>query len=100
MDVIKVLKKERDQLASKIKGIDAAIAALGGRWGKVGHKMSAAARAKISATQKKNWAKKRGKKEWLLPLKCPRFRWRYEFYMNKFRRQSLVVSNRVFEPPE
>jgi hypothetical protein len=62
MNVIKALKKERNQLARKIKGIDAAIAALGGRGRKVGHKMSAAARAKISATQKKNWAKKRAGK--------------------------------------
>jgi hypothetical protein len=47
----------------RLKGIDTAIDALGGgKRGKVGHKMSAAARAKISATQKKNWAQKRGKK--------------------------------------
>jgi hypothetical protein len=62
MNVIKALKQERDQLARKIKGIDAAIAALGGKGGRVGHKMSAAARKKISLKQKENWRKKRAGK--------------------------------------
>ena len=62
MHIIQALKKERDQLARKLEAIDGAIDALGGEKGKVGHKMSAAARRKISETQKKNWAKKRSGK--------------------------------------
>jgi hypothetical protein len=61
MKIITALKKERDQLVRRLDGVDAAISALGGKHRMVGHKMSAAARAKISATQKKNWAKKRRK---------------------------------------
>jgi hypothetical protein len=57
------LKSETDkppdstQLAKKLEGIVAAIAALGGRRKKT-RRMSAAVRRKIRATQKKNWAKK------------------------------------------
>jgi hypothetical protein len=60
MNILNALKKEENKLVGKLKGITAAIAALGGkRRGKAKRKMSAAARAKISATQKKNWAAKR-----------------------------------------
>ena len=63
MNILAALKKEQAQLAKKLGGVAAAIAALGGRSVKrKGRRMSAAARAKISATQKKNWAKKRAGK--------------------------------------
>jgi hypothetical protein len=63
MNILQALKKEQAHLAKKLEGVAAAIAALGGkRRGKAKRKMSAAARAKISATQKANWRKKRAEK--------------------------------------
>jgi hypothetical protein len=63
MHIIQALKKERAELAKKLEAIDAAIAALGGRQVKrKRRRMSAAARRKISATQKANWRKKRAGK--------------------------------------
>ena len=65
MDILNALKKEHAHLAKKLERIAAAIAALGGRGVKrkrKGRKMSAAARKKISATQKANWRKKRAGK--------------------------------------
>ena len=60
MNILNALKKEHAHLAKKLERIAAAIAALGGRGVKRnGRKMSAAARRKISATQKANWKKKR-----------------------------------------
>ena len=51
--IVRVLEKERDKLAKRLEGIAAAIAALGGRRKKT-RRMSAAAKRKISATQKAN----------------------------------------------
>ena len=62
MNILNALKKEHAHLAKKLERIAAAIAALGGKRGKPKRKMSAAARAKISATQKANWRKKRAGK--------------------------------------
>ncbi len=63
MNILNVLKKEHAHLAKKLERITAAIAALGGRQVKrKGRRMSAAARKKISATQKANWRKKRAGK--------------------------------------
>jgi hypothetical protein len=60
MNILNALKKEHAHLAKKLEGIAAAIAALGGgRVTRKGRRMSAAARRKISATQKANWRKKR-----------------------------------------
>jgi hypothetical protein len=59
MNILNALRKEENKLAGKLKGITAAIAALGGKQKRKGRKMSAAARRKISATQKANWAAKR-----------------------------------------
>jgi hypothetical protein len=70
-DLLNLLHEERATLAKKLAGIDAAIHALNGSSAatvipavtgvKAGKKrtwiMSAAARAKISAAQKKRWAK-------------------------------------------
>jgi hypothetical protein len=63
MNILNALKKEQNKLMGQLEGITAAIAALGGKRRKVGHKMSAAARRKISATQKANWAAKRKKQK-------------------------------------
>jgi CO dehydrogenase nickel-insertion accessory protein CooC1 len=62
MNILAALKKEQAQLAKKLGGVAAAIAALGGKRVKAKRKMSAAARKKISATQKANWRKKRAGK--------------------------------------
>jgi hypothetical protein len=61
MNILAALKKEQAQLAKKLEGVVAAIAALGGRQKKT-RRMSKAARAKISATQKARWRKKRAGK--------------------------------------
>jgi hypothetical protein len=62
MNILNALKIEQNKLQRRLEGISAAIAALGGKKRK-GRKMSAAARRKISATQKANWAAKRKKEK-------------------------------------
>ena len=65
MEILEVLKAERDKAARQVNALDTAIAALGGnttrtplrRW-----HMSAAARAKIAASKKAWWAKRKGQK--------------------------------------
>jgi hypothetical protein len=61
MNILAALKKEQALLAKKLGGVAAAIAALSGRQTKT-RRMSKSARAKISATQKANWRKKRAGK--------------------------------------
>ena len=61
MNILAALKKEQAQLAKKLEGVVAAIEALSGRQKKT-RRMSEAARAKISATQKARWRKKRAGK--------------------------------------
>jgi hypothetical protein len=60
-ELLKMLHEERATLARKLAGVDAAIAALNGSNRHVApvkkRLMSAAVRAKISAAQKKRWAK-------------------------------------------
>jgi hypothetical protein len=60
-DLLKMLHDERASLAGKLAGVDAAISALNGSAAPKALKgrrpMSAAARARISAAQKKRWAK-------------------------------------------
>jgi hypothetical protein len=59
-DLLKMLHDERASLVRKLAGVDAAISALNGSAAPkaVGRRtMSAAARARISAAQKKRWAK-------------------------------------------
>ena len=68
MDIISQLKIERDKAVQQVNALDMAIAALSGTATSQGsrgpHRMSAAARARISAAQKKRWAKVRtGKKK-------------------------------------
>ena len=67
-DLLNMLHEERASLVRKLAGVDAAIHALNGGSAvsvKAGKKrtwkMSAAARAKISAAQKKRWAKAKKK---------------------------------------
>jgi hypothetical protein len=60
-DLLSMLHEERATLVRKLAGVDAAISALNGGAAPKAVKgrptMSAAARAKISAAQKKRWAK-------------------------------------------
>ena len=66
MDIIAPLKAERDKVARQLNALDTAIRALSGlNTTHVSHgpgKMSAAARARISAAQKAHWARTRGRK--------------------------------------
>jgi len=66
MDIIALLKSERDKVARQLSGLDTAIQALSGfeRTGEPRgpRRMSAAARAKISASQRARWAKQKGQK--------------------------------------
>jgi hypothetical protein len=60
-DLLKMLHDERTSLVQKLAGVDAAISALNGsaapKTVKGKRTMSAAARARISAVQKKRWAR-------------------------------------------
>jgi len=72
MDIITLLKTERDNMARLLSGLDTAIQALSesNTVRSVGHRpktMSAASRAKISAAQKARWAKVKGPK--VVPIK-------------------------------
>src|SRR5207244_8898519 len=66
MEIIELLKAERDKDARQLSGLDNAIRALSGlNSTRVSHgprKMSAAARARISASQKARWARTAGQK--------------------------------------
>jgi hypothetical protein len=60
------LKSEKDKVTRQLNGLNAALAAFAGTY-KIGssrprRKMSAAARARISAAQKARWASRRGQK--------------------------------------
>ena len=65
--VVKQLKKERERVERQLSGLNAAINAFVGVYGgtkptRKRRKMSAKARAKIGAAQRKRWAKVRAKK--------------------------------------
>ncbi len=66
MDIIALLKAERDKAAQQVNALDTAIRALSGLNSARGlhglRTMSAAARARISASQKARWARARGQK--------------------------------------
>jgi len=59
--IVRLLKKERDRLTKDLHGISAALAAFGNTFGKgTGTRtLSAEARARIAAAQRKRWAKVR-----------------------------------------
>src|SRR6266481_673311 len=66
MEIISLLKAERDKAAQHVNALDTAIRALSGMnstGATQGRRtMSAAARARISASQKARWARTRGQK--------------------------------------
>jgi hypothetical protein len=62
MDIISLLKTERDKVARQLNGLNAALAAFGETYGKTSRprrKLSAASRAKIGRAQKARWAKQK-----------------------------------------
>jgi hypothetical protein len=65
MDIVAQLKIERDKATQQVNALNMAIAALSGTTTSKGSQgrrtISAAARARISASQKARWAKTRGK---------------------------------------
>src|ERR1700739_4493011 len=66
MDIIAGLKSERDKVTRQLNGLNASLRAFAGTY-KNGtsnpqRKMSATARARISASQKARWARARGQK--------------------------------------
>jgi hypothetical protein len=66
MGILELVKAEPDKAAQQVSALDAAIRALSGlnstRVSHGPHKISAAARARISAAQKARWARTRGQK--------------------------------------
>jgi hypothetical protein len=72
MDILALLKAERDKAARQVNALNTAIAALTGLNTRGSHgprRMSASARAKISASQKARWARARGRKVVSMRLK-------------------------------
>jgi hypothetical protein len=65
--IVKQLKKERDRAERQLHGLNAALVAFASVYGGTTkpkpkrHKMSAAARARISAAQKARWARQSGR---------------------------------------
>jgi DNA-binding FrmR family transcriptional regulator len=59
VNILNALKQEQKKLAMRLERIRGAITALGGKKGRGKRKMSAAVKRRISAAQKRNWAKKR-----------------------------------------
>lgn len=62
--IVKQLKNERDRVEKQLSGLNAAISAFAGVYTGTTkrRKMSAKARARIAAAQRKRWAKVRAKK--------------------------------------
>jgi hypothetical protein len=66
--IVKQLKKERDRVEKQLSGLNAALAAFAGVYRGTAkprrkRRMSAKARAKIAAAQRKRWAKVRAKQK-------------------------------------
>ena len=66
--IITQLKRERDRVAKQLSGMDAALRAFAGVYGagkpmRKRRKMSATARVKIAAAQRRRWAKVRAKQK-------------------------------------
>jgi hypothetical protein len=70
MDIVSMLKAERDKVARHLNGLNAALAAFSGTYTRASkrHKMSAASRRKIAAAQRARWAKQKGQK--VVPIKA------------------------------
>src|SRR5262249_15898972 len=67
LDIVAILRSERDRVARQLEGLNAALAAFAGSYvGKSGGRgrgrLSAAARARIAAAQRARWARVKGMK--------------------------------------
>jgi hypothetical protein len=65
VNVVRVLKKERDRLTNQLQGISAALSAFGSTYASsngASRTISAAGKARIAAAQKARWAKLKGTK--------------------------------------
>ena len=65
MDILSTLRNERSRIAGQLNALETAIRALSGNTTHASHRprrMSAAARARISASQKARWARARSQK--------------------------------------
>jgi hypothetical protein len=77
MDIIGLLKAERDKVSRQLNGLTAALAAFGGTYRNATphRKMSAASRKKIAAAQRARWAKQKGLKVMkIIPIKTAKRR--------------------------
>jgi len=66
LNIVELLKEERDKVARQLEGLNAALAAFAGSYvgkssGRGRRRLSAAARARIAAAQRARWAKIKGK---------------------------------------
>jgi hypothetical protein len=55
--IVQQLKREQDRLTREIRGVAAALAAVGAAYGRPRRQLSVAARARIAAAQRARWAK-------------------------------------------
>jgi hypothetical protein len=67
LDLVAILRSERDRVARQLAGLEAALAAFAGSYvgktdGRRRGRLSAAARARIAAAQRTRWAKAKGHK--------------------------------------
>ena len=62
VDLIAGLKKERNRIAAKLAGIEAAISALAGTTGRTRKPMSAATKRKLKLGAKRRWARVKANK--------------------------------------
>jgi hypothetical protein len=75
MDIISLLKAERDKVARQLNSLNAALAAFTGTYTSTTRprrKMSAASRRKIAAAQRARWAKQKNQK--VIPIKTAKRR--------------------------
>jgi hypothetical protein len=75
MDIISLLKAERDKVARQLNGLNAALAAFAGKYSNAAtprRKMSSASRRKIAAAQRARWAKQKNKRA--VPIKTAKRR--------------------------
>ena len=67
MDIVAILRSERDRVARQLKRLNAALTAFAGSYvgnssGRGRRRLNAAARARIAAAQRARWAKIKGRK--------------------------------------
>jgi hypothetical protein len=68
MDIVGLLRAERDKIGRQLSALNSALAAFGETYGTGRRRMSAAARRRISAAQRARWAKQKSQK--VVPIKA------------------------------